>query len=57
MGDKGINNTEDIHIKWPELMRFKHSIVTIVAIIMLWNILDMIWQLLAIQYLLILCPL
>ena len=22
MGDKGINNTKDIHIKWPELMRF-----------------------------------
>jgi glutathione reductase (NADPH) len=25
MGDKGINNTKDIHIKWPELMRFKRS--------------------------------
>ena len=41
MGDKGINNTKDIHIKWLELMRFKRSIITIVAIIMLWNILDM----------------
>jgi len=38
MGDKGINNTKDIHIKWLELMRFKRSIITIVAIIMLWNI-------------------
>jgi glutathione reductase (NADPH) len=25
MGDKGINNTKDIRIKWPELMRFKRS--------------------------------
>jgi glutathione reductase (NADPH) len=25
MGGKGINNTKDIHIKWPELMRFKRS--------------------------------
>jgi glutathione reductase (NADPH) len=25
MGDKGINNTKDIHIKWPELMHFKRS--------------------------------
>jgi glutathione reductase (NADPH) len=25
MGDKGINNTKDVHIKWPELMRFKQS--------------------------------
>jgi glutathione reductase (NADPH) len=25
MSDKGINNTKDIHIKWPELMRFKRS--------------------------------
>ena len=25
MGDKGIYNTKDIHIKWPELMRFKHE--------------------------------
>src|SRR3954453_17477450 len=25
MGDKGINNTKDIHIKWSELMRFKRS--------------------------------
>ena len=25
MVDKGINNTKDIHIKWPELMHFKRS--------------------------------
>jgi glutathione reductase (NADPH) len=25
MVNKGINNTNDIHIKWPELMRFKRS--------------------------------
>ena len=25
MNGKGINNTKDIHIKWPELMRFKRS--------------------------------
>ena len=25
MGDKGISNTNDIHIKWPELMHFKRS--------------------------------
>jgi glutathione reductase (NADPH) len=25
MNDKGISNTKDIHIKWPELMRFKRS--------------------------------
>jgi glutathione reductase (NADPH) len=25
IGNKGINNTKDIHIKWPELMRFKRS--------------------------------
>ena len=25
MGDKGINNTKDIHIKWQDLMRFKRS--------------------------------
>jgi hypothetical protein len=57
MFNKGINNTKDIHIKWPKLMRFKRSIITIVAIIMLWNILDMNSQLLASQYPLTLCPL
>jgi glutathione reductase (NADPH) len=25
MGDKGINNTKDVHINWSELMRFKWS--------------------------------